>query len=91
MSHLPLFLVYWRSDPPCKSCRDAKALLDERHIPYTAVDIAVAGPERDLAFTRLKAIPWSTVPAIFELDKDGEIKSFIGGYDLLVVDLQNRI
>lgn len=87
----PIFLVYWRSDPHCKWCDKAKALLDERHIPYTTVDIAIAGLDRDLAFTRLKGEGWGTVPAIFELTPEGDIQGFIGGYDQLTIELENRI
>lgn len=87
----PVFLVYWRSDPVCGWCSKAKTLLDERHIPYIAVDIAIPGADRDTAFERLKAQRWGTVPAIFELDRTGEIKGFIGGYENLVKELEQRI
>lgn len=95
MSLPPVFLVYWRSEPNCSWCHAAMNLLTSRNIPYKAIDIA--GPERDAALENLQKAGWRTIPAIFELTPDGEIKGFtegqgfIGGFDKLVKDLENRI
>lgn len=86
----PLFLVYWRSAPHCSWCVKAKNLLTARGIPFQAVDIADPA-EKALAFERLKKEGWQSVPAIFELTPEGALGKFIGGFEKLEAELQNRL
>ncbi len=91
MNPRPLFLVYWRSEPPCSWCHKAISLLESRNIEFLHIDISEPGANRDKAFELLKTYKWATVPAIFSLGLDCEITGLIGGYDKLVIELDNRL
>lgn len=72
------------SKVPCPYCVAAKALLSERGIPYTEIDMTCASAEEFQAL--MKRSGMRTVPQIFHGDR------LIGGFDSLSqLDSQDKL